>query len=106
VRWRHLILKSLIESLGRLFSDIRAYQKNDDKTIYLEFGNFEKEYIVFFPIGFPQTNLTILDKTENKVINNVNWEFNGEILESSLNYIKSSLTKKNPSFLRIINLNK
>jgi hypothetical protein len=100
----HLILKNLIESVGRFFTNIQLFQRNDDKTIFLEFQREEKEYIVVFPIDFPKTNLIIVDKKENKIIEGVNWEFKGDILESSLNYIKTSLHVKDTFLSRILNI--
>jgi hypothetical protein len=100
----HLVLKGIIEALGRFVANVQVFQRNDDKTIYLEFHKDNKEYVVIFPIDFPKTNLIILDKTENKSIEGVNWEFSGDILDSSLNYIKSSLHIKDTFFSRILNI--
>ena len=100
----HLVLKGIIEALGRFVVNIQVFQRSDDKTIYLEFHKDNKEYVVIFPIDFPKTNLIILDKTENKSIEGVNWEFSGDILDSSLNYIKSSLHIKDTFFSRILNI--
>lgn len=100
----HLVLKGIIETLGRFVANVQIFQRNDDKTIYLEFHKDNKEYVVIFPIDFPKTNLIILDKTENKSIEGVNWEFSGDILDSSLNYIKSSLHIKDTFLSRILNL--
>ena len=97
----HLVLKGIIEALGRFVANVQVFQRNDDKTIYLEFHKDNKEYVVIFPIDFPKTNLIILDKTENKSIEGVNWEFSGDILDSSLNYIKSSLHIKDTFLSRI-----
>ena len=100
----HLVLKGIIEALGRFVANVQVFQRNDDKTIYLEFHKDNKEYVVIFPIEFPKTNLIILDKTENKSIEGVNWEFSGDILDSSLNYIKSSLHIKDTFLSRILNI--
>jgi len=100
----HLVLKGIIEALGRFVANVQVFQRNDDKTIYLEFHKDNKEYVVIFPIDFPKTNLIILDKTENKSIEGVNWEFSGDILDSSLNYIKSSLHIKDTFLSRILNI--
>lgn len=100
----HLVLKGIIEALGRFVANVQVFQRNDDKTIYLEFHKDNKEYIVIFPIDFPKTNLIILDKTENKSIEGVNWEFSGHILDSSINYIKSSLHIKDTFLSRILNI--
>lgn len=100
----HLVLKGIIEALGRFVANVQVFQRNDDKTIYLEFHKDNKEYVVIFPIDFPKTNLIILDKTENKSIEGVNWEFSGDILDSSLNYIKSSLHFKDTFLSRILNI--
>lgn len=100
----HLVLKGIIEALGRFVANVQVFQRNDDKTIYLEFHKDNKEYIVIFPIDFPKTNLIILDKTENKSIEGVNWEFSGDILDSSINYIKSSLHIKDTFLSRILNI--
>lgn len=100
----HLILKNLIESLSKYFVNIQVFQRNDDKTIYLQFQKDEKEYNVIFPIDFPKNNLMIIDKSENKIIEGVNWEFNGEMLESSLSYIKASLNIKDTFLSRILNI--
>lgn len=100
----HLVLKGIIEALGRFVANVQVFQRNDDKTIYLEFQKDNKEYVVIFPIDFPKTNLIILDKTENKSIEGVNWEFSGDILDSSLNYIKSSLHIKDTFLSRILNI--
>jgi hypothetical protein len=100
----HLILKNLIESLNKYFVNIQVFQRNDDKTIYLQFQKDEKEYNVIFPIDFPKNNLMIIDKSENKIIEGVNWEFNGEMLESSLSYIKASLNIKDTFLSRILNI--
>jgi hypothetical protein len=99
----HLVLKNLIESLSKYFEHIQVFQRNDDKTIYIEFQNDNKNYIVLFPIDFPKTNLMIVDKTEDKIIEGINWEFNGDILESSLKYIKSSLQINETFLSRILN---
>lgn len=100
----HLVLKGIIEALGRFVVNVQVFQRNDDKTIYLEFQKDNKEYVVIFPIDFPKTNLIIIDKTENKTIEGVNWEFSGDILDSSLTYIKSSLHIKDTFFSRILNI--
>lgn len=100
----HLVLKGIIEALGRFVVNVQAFQRNDDKTIYLEFQKDNKEYVVIFPIDFPKTNLIIIDKTENKTIEGVNWEFSGDILDSSLTYIKSSLHIKDTFLSRILNI--
>jgi len=100
----HLVLKGIIEALGRFVANVQVFQRNEDKTIYLEFHKDNKEYVVIFPIDFPKTNLIILDKTENKSIEGVNWEFSGDILDSSLNYIKSSLHIKDTFLSRILNI--
>jgi hypothetical protein len=100
----HLVLKNIIEALGRFVVNVQVFQRNDDKTIYLEFHNDNKEYVVIFPIDFPKTNLIIIDKTESKTIEGVNWEFSGDILDSSLNYIKSSLQIKETFLSRILNI--
>lgn len=100
----HLVLKGIIEALGRFVANVQVFQRNDDKTIYLEFHKDNKEYVVIFPIDFPKTNLIILDKTENKSIEGVNWEFSGDILDSSLNYIKTSLHIKDTFLSRILNI--
>lgn len=100
----HLVLKGIIEALGRFVVNVQAFQRNDDKTIYLEFQKDNKVYVVIFPIDFPKTNLIIIDKTENKTIEGVNWEFSGDILDSSLNYIKSSLHIKDTFLSRILNI--
>lgn len=100
----HLVLKGIIEALGRFVVNVQLFQKNDDKTIYLEFQKDNKEYVVIFPIDFPKTNLIIIDKTENKTIEGVNWEFSGDILDSSLTYIKSSLHIKDTFLSRILNI--
>ncbi len=100
----HLILKGIIEALGRFVANIQVFQRSDDKTIYLEFHKDNKEYIVIFPIDFPKTNLIIIDKTENKTIEGVNWDFSGDILDSSLTYIKSSLQIKDTFLSRILNI--
>jgi hypothetical protein len=100
----HLVLKRIIEALGKFVANVQVFQRNDDKTIYLEFHKDSKEYVVIFPIDFPKTNLIILDKTENKSIEGVNWDFNGDILNSSLNYIKSSLQIKDTFLSRILNI--
>ena len=100
----HLVLKGIIEALGRFVANVQVFQRNDDKTIYLEFHKDNKEYVVIFPIDFPKTNLIILDKTENKSIEGVNWEFSGDILDSSINYIKSSLHIKDTFLSRILNI--
>jgi hypothetical protein len=100
----HIILKNLIESLSKYFVNIQVFQRNDDKTIYLQLQKDEKEYNVIFPIDFPKNNLMIIDKSENKIIEGVNWEFNGDILESSLRYIKASLNIKD-TFLQEFILN-
>jgi hypothetical protein len=100
----HQVLKVIIESLGSFVSNIQVFQKYDDKTIYLEFRKDHKEYIVIFPIDFPKTNLLIIDKIENKIIEGINWQFSGDILNSSLNYIKSSLHIKDTFLSRILNI--
>lgn len=100
----HLVLKGIIEALGKFVANVQVFQRNDDKTIYLEFQKDNKEYVVIFPIDFPKTNLIILDKTENKSIEGVNWEFSGDILDSSINYIKSSLHIKDTFLSRILNI--
>ena len=100
----HLVLKGIIEALGKFVANVQVFQRNDDKTIYLEFQKDNKEYVVIFPIDFPKTNLIILDKTENKSIEGVNWEFSGDILDSSVNYIKSSLHIKDTFLSRILNI--
>lgn len=100
----HLVLKNIIEALGRFVVNVQVFQRNDDKTIYLEFHKDNKEYVVIFPIDFPKTNLIIIDKTENKTIEGVNWEFSGDILDSSLTYIKSSLQIKDTFLSRILNI--
>lgn len=100
----HLVLKGIIEALGRFVINVQVFQRNDDKTIYLEFQKDNKEYVVIFPIDFPKTNLIIIDKTENKTIEGVNWEFSGDILDSSLTYIKSSLHIKDTFLSRILNI--
>lgn len=100
----HLVLKGIIEALGRFVVNVQVFQRNDDKTIYLEFQKDNKEYVVIFPIDFPKTNLIIIDKTENKTIEGVNWEFSGDILDSSLTYIKSSLQIKDTFLSRILNI--
>jgi len=102
----HLILKNLIESLGKYFENIQVFQKNDDKTIYLEFQKEGKEFVILFPIDFPKTNLMIVDKTENKIIEGINWDFNGNILDTSINYIKSSMQIKETFLSRILNISK
>lgn len=94
----HLVLKGIIEELGRLVTNVQAYLSNDDKTIYLEFQKENKEYVVIFPVDFPKAHLILLDKTENKAIEVVNWEYIGDIIGSSLNYIKSSLHINNTFF--------
>lgn len=100
----HLVLKGIIEALGRFVVNVQVFQKNDDKTIYLEFQKDDKEYVVIFPIDFPKTNLIIIEKTENKTIEGVNWEFSGDILDSSLTYIKSSLHIKDTFLSRFLNI--
>lgn len=100
----HLVLKGIIEALGRFVANVQVFQRNDDKTIYLEFQKDNNEYVIIFPIDFPKTNLIILDKTENKSIEGVNWEFSGDILDSSLTYIKSSLHIKDTFLSRILNI--
>ena len=100
----HLVLKGIIEALGRFVVNVQVFQRNDDKTIYLEFHKDNNEYVVIFPIDFPKTNLIIIDKTENKTIEGVNWEFSGDILDSSLTYIKSSLQIKDTFLSRILNI--
>lgn len=100
----HLVLKKIIEALGRFVVNVQVFQRNDDKTIYLEFHKDNKDYVVIFPIDFPKTNLIIIDKTENKTIEGVNWEFSGDILDSSLTYIKSSLQIKDTFLSRILNI--
>jgi len=100
----HLILKSLIKTIGRYVNDIEVFQRNDDKTIYLEFNKNEKKYTAIFPIDFPKNNLILIDKSENKPIEGLNWEFNGDILDSSLNYIKSLLQITDTYLPKTINL--
>ena len=90
----------------KYFEKIQVFQKNDDKTIFLEFIKDEKEFVVLFPIDFPKTNLFIVDKNENKIVEGMNWDFNGDILETSLNYIKSSMQIKETFLSRILNINK
>lgn len=100
----HLVLKGIIEALGRFVVNVQVFQRNDDKTIYLEFQKDNKEYVVIFPIDFPKTNLIVMDKTENKTIEGVNWEFSGDILDSSLTYIKYTLHIKDTFLSRILNI--
>lgn len=45
----HLVLKNIIEALGRFVVNVQVFQRNDDKTIYLEFHKDNKEYVVIFP---------------------------------------------------------
>jgi hypothetical protein len=90
----HLVLKNLIESLSTDFENTQAFQNNEDKTIFLEFNKDGNDYNIIFPIDFPKTNLLIIDKTENKVLEGMSWEFQDDILSASLNYIKASLNIK------------
>ncbi|MFN9112818.1 MAG: hypothetical protein ACK5XN_22365 [Bacteroidota bacterium] len=101
----HLVLKRIIEALGRFVVNVQVFQRNDDKSIYLEFQKDNKEYVVIFPIDFPKTNLIIIDKTENKTIEGVNWEISEDILDSSLAYIKSSLHVKDTFLSSFLNIN-
>jgi hypothetical protein len=100
----HLVLKRIIEALSRFVVNVQVFQRNDDKTIYLEFQKDNKEYVIVFPIDFPKTNLIIIDQSANKTVEGVNWEFSGDILDSSLTYIKSSLHIEDNFLSRILNI--
>lgn len=102
----HLILKQIIEELNTLYGDVKVFQNESDKTIYLQFVLENKIVNVDFVLDFPMTKPLIykLDNHVKELIQNGEIEWNGEqdLFESTLDFIERTLTNKPKSLINKI----
>lgn len=105
----HLILKNIIEGLNNDFEDVKVFQNDSDKSIYLQFKHIEKKIALLFPSDFPQSKPKLLEilTNENLMLNTdiKEWNSENEIVNETISFTKSILEIKPKSLINKI-LNK
>lgn len=97
----HKVLKNIIDGLSESLDDVKVFQNNEDKSIYLEFQNKEKKYALSFLSDFPQSKPIIMEITSegNSIIDAQASEWNpeDEISKSTISFTQNILeiNKKN-----------
>lgn len=82
----HLALKKIIDDLGKEFVDVKAFQNETDKLVYISFIFDEMLFMLLFPNDFPYERPSLLDAAGNAMETNVEWPVNGDFSESTITY--------------------
>jgi len=102
----HQVLKNIIDGLSENSQEVKVFQNNEDKSIYLQFQQKEKEFSLSFPTDFPQSKpiITELTNGEIKQVNatEIKWNPEDEISKSTIAFIENVLGINQKNFLQKI----
>lgn len=100
----HEVLKNIIERLNEIVVEVKAFQNNNNKTIYLTFQHNEKMFSLSFLDDFPQSKPVIKEiSNEGEVIvdsNEIKWNPEEEISKSTIMFTENILNLKKKNFLQ------
>lgn len=101
----HLALKQIIDGLGKDIENIKVFQNDLDKSIYLKFEYKETNYYLFFPIDFPQSKPVLTDSDLNLVdTSEAIWNSEEEITNGTILFTRKVLgINSNNFFHKIFN---
>lgn len=95
----HLALKQIIDGLSKDIENIKVFQNDLDKSIYLKFEYNETNYSLFFPIDFPQSK-PILTDSDLKLVDTTEtiWYSEEEIAKGTILFTRKILGISNDKF--------
>lgn len=101
----HKVLKNIIDGLSEYLLDVKVFQINEDKSIYLQFRKHEKEFTLSFPTDFPQSKPIITELTNGEIkqldATKIKWDSEDEISKSTIEFTKNILGIKKSFFPKI-----
>ena len=97
----HRVLKDIIDGLSENLDEVKVFQNNNNKSIYLEFQYNKKNYTLSFPSDFPQSK-PIIAGEGGFVINTKASEWNPEeeISKSTILFTQNILEINNKNFFQ------
>ena len=102
----HKVLKNIIDGLSEGVEEVKVFQNNEDKSIYLMFQHKEKNYSLSFPTDFPQSKPVIKEvSTEAEIIIDANgkeWNPEEEISKSTIAFTENILGIKKKNFFQTL----
>lgn len=100
----HRVLKNIIDGLGDGVDEVKVFQSNEDKSIYLMFQLKEKNYSLSFPTDFPQSKPVIKElSNESETIVDANgkeWNPEEEISKSTIAFTQNVLGINQKNFFQ------
>lgn len=89
------ILKDIIDQLSKRVEGVTVFQKDEDKTIYLEFALNSNRYILDFRNDFPLSSPALTKSAKGPLTEthpqDINWKPSGDIVNATLNFIYDTL---------------
>lgn len=102
----HKVLKNIIDGLSDGVEEVKVFQNNEDKSIYLMFQHKEKNYSLSFPTDFPQSKPVIKElSNEAETIIDANgkeWNPEEEISKSTIAFTENILGIKKKNFFQTL----
>lgn len=101
----HGVLKNIIDGLSENnLQEVKVFQNNEDKSVYLKFNQDENIFILSFPPDFPQSKPIISSLKDGQILKvdsvEIKWSPEEEISKSTIVFTEKVLGIKHKNFLQ------